>query len=124
MKFSSTRWWFVGAIVAAGFAGVVSSNVGCGSDNATPDGGGGSGGGGGTSSAHGGSGGTGGVATPKVTYNFDTATSTDSIGWKLNDYVDGSPAKNLGAYMNGDAGLTLADPPTMAWASDDSERST
>jgi len=124
MNFSSIRWWFVGGVVAAGLAGVGSSNVGCGSSSSSPDGGGGSsgsGGGAGTSSAHGGSGG---AATPKVTYNFDTATSADSMGWKLNDYVDGNPAKNLGSYMIADAGLTLADPPTMAWASDDSEMST
>src|SRR6188768_762494 len=109
MKVSSIRWLFVVGVVGAGFAGIMSSNVGCGSD----DGGGKAGSGGGD----------GGGVTPRLTYTFDTATSSDSTSWKLNDYVDGNPAKNLGAYMNGDAGLTLANPPSMVWSSDDSEGS-
>jgi hypothetical protein len=121
MKFSSIRWLFVAGVVGAGFAGIVSSNVGCGSDEGAKAGSGGSSSAG---TSGGGSGGTGGGGvTPKLTYNFDTATASDSTSWKLNDYVDGNPAKNLGAYMNGDAGLTLTDPPKMEWASDDSEAS-
>jgi hypothetical protein len=122
MKFSSIRWLFVVGIVGAGFAGVISSNVGCGSDEGTAGSGGSSGGGTSGGGTSGGGSGGGGV-TPKLTYNFDSATSSDSTMWKLNDYVDGSPAKNLGAYMNGDAGLTLANPPSMVWSSDDSEGS-
>jgi hypothetical protein len=120
MKVSSIRWLFVVGVVGAAFAGIISSNVGCGSDE-----GGKAGGGGGGSSGGGTSGGGtgGGGVTPKLTYNFDTATASDSTSWKLNDYVDGNPAKNLGSYMNGDAGLTLANPPSMVWAMDDSEGS-
>jgi hypothetical protein len=122
MKFAGIRWLFVVGAVGVAFAGVVSSNVGCGSDDAKTGTAGTSGTAG---SSGGGSTGTGGsgTTTPKLTYNFDTATASDSTSWKLNDYVDATPAKNLGAYMNGDAGLTLADPPTMEWASDDSESS-
>src|SRR5262245_20008540 len=99
MKFSRIRWLLVVGLVGAGFAGVISSNVGCGSDDnktgtAGTSGGGTSGGG----TSGGGTGGGG--VTPKLTYNFDTATASDSTSWKLNDYVDGSPAKNLGSYMN------------------------
>ena len=118
MKVSSIRWLFVIGVVGAGFAGIISSNVGCGSDDGGKAGSGG-GGGGGTSG-----GGTGGGGVlPTLLYNFDTAAASDSTSWKLNDYVDGNPAKNLGAYMNGDAGLTLANPPSMVWSSSDSEGS-
>ena len=108
MKVSSIRWLFVVGVVGAGFGGITSSNVGCGSDDGGKAGSGGGGGGG---------------VTPRLTYSFDTATSSDSTSWKLNDYVDGNPAKNLGAYMNADAGLTLASPPSMVWSSTDSEGS-
>ena len=120
MKFSSTRWLVVVGVAGVGFAGVISSNVGCGSDDAKTGTAGTSGGG----TSGGGTTGTGGGGVlPKLTYTFDTATSSDSTSWKLNDYVDAVPAKNLGAYMNADAGLTLADPPKIEWASDDSESS-
>jgi len=130
MKLLKIRWVLLVVVVGAATAGVVTSNVGCGSsDNAKAGSGGsssgGSSGGGTSGGAKGGSGGgTGGAVVPKLVYNFDTATSSDSMTWALNDYVDGVPAKNLGSYMKPDAGLTLTDPPTMAWASDDSESST
>ena len=118
MKFSSTRWLLVAGVAGVGFAGVISSNVGCGSDDEKTGTAGTSGGG-----TTGTGGGGGGGVVPKLTYTFDTASSSDSTSWKLNDYVDATPAKNLGSYMNGDAGLTLANPPTIEWASDDSESS-
>ena len=131
MKFSQIRWLFVAGAVGAIAAGVVSSNVGCGSDSGGKAGtsGGGSTGSAGTSGTAGTSGGgttgTGGSGvTPRINYTFDTATSSDSTSWKLNDYIDGVPAKNLGAYMKADAGLNLANPPSMQWASDDSEGGT
>jgi hypothetical protein len=122
MKLLKIRWLFLIIVTAAGFAGVVSSNVGCGDSGGSAGSGGG--GPGGTSSGGGTGGGTGGAVTPRVVYVFDTATSADSMAWKLNDYVDATPAKNLGSYMIADAGLTLAEPPTMEWANEDSEAST
>ena len=117
-----------GSVVALGIGGIVSSNTGCGSSSSTADGGAGTSGGGtvgGAGHTGGGTGGgTGGSVALRMNYTFDTVTSTDSMAWKLNDYVDGNPAKNLGAYMNGDAGLTLAAPPTLAWNSDDAASST
>jgi hypothetical protein len=93
MKLFKTQW-----LVVAGAVGSLFSNLACG--------GGGSGGSGGTTGA-------GGAVAPRVSYTFDTATDMDTMNWKLNDYVDGNPSKNLGAYMNGDAGLTLASPRSM-----------
>jgi len=131
MKFSQIRWLFVAGAVSALAAGVVSSNVGCGSDSSK----GGSTGTAGTSGGTAGTTGTAGTSgggstgsagsgvTPRINYTFDTATSSDSTSWKLNDYIDGVPAKNLGAYMKADAGLNLANPPSIQWASDDSEGS-
>jgi hypothetical protein len=116
MKVSSIRWFLAVGLAGAGLAGVISSNVSCGGDEATAGTGGTSGGG---TSGGGGTGGAG--VTPKLVYNFDTATSSDSTMWKLNDYVDGVPAKNLGSYMNGDAGLNLANPPSIVWSSNDWE---
>jgi len=124
MKLLKIRWLLLITIAGAGLAGVIGSNVGCGSsDNGKAGSGGSSGGGttGGGTTGTGGSGAT--TVTPKLIYNFDTATASDATSWKLNDYADGNPAKNLGSYKNPDAGLTLADPPVMEWASDDSEAS-
>ena len=102
MKLFKTQW-----LVVAGAVGLLVSNVACGGD-----GGGGKAGasGGGTTGSGGGSGG---AVAPRVSYTFDTATDADTMNWKLNDYVDGNPSKNLGAYMNGDAGLNLASPPAV-----------
>src|SRR5262245_53968037 len=127
MKFSKVRWLFIAGAFAL-VASVVSSNVGCGSDSAK-GGSGGSTGSAGTSGSAGTTGnagttGTGGQKPLKLNYTFDTATSSDSTSWKLNDYIDATPAKNLGAYSKADAGLNLADPPTFEWASDDSEGGT
>ena len=126
MKFSGIRWLFVVAVAGAGLAGVISSNVGCGSDDkgkAGSTGSAGSSGGGSTGTAGtSGGGGTGGQKPIKLAYNFDTASSSDSMMWALNDYMDpASPPKNLGWYVKGDA--ALADKPTFAWAADDSESS-
>ena len=41
MKVSSIRWLFVVGVVGAAFAGIISSNVGCGSDEGGKAGGGG-----------------------------------------------------------------------------------
>jgi hypothetical protein len=123
MKLLKIRWLVLISIAGAGLAGVITSNVGCGSDNGKA-GSGGSGGGGTSGGGTSGGGTGGGGVTPKLVYNFDTATASDSTSWKLNDYVDATPAKNLGSYMHVDAGLTLADPPVMEWVSDDSESST
>jgi len=122
MKFSGIRWLFVVAVAGAGLAGVISSNVGCGGDSDGKAGSTGTAGtsGGGTM----GGGGTGGQKPLKLSYTFDTSGASDSTMWKLNDYVDASPAKNLGAYSKPDAGLMLTDPPVMEWATDDSESST
>jgi hypothetical protein len=127
MRFSSVRWLFVVAVLGVGFAGVISSNVGCGDsgNNSTGTAGtGGSSGGGSTGTAGtSGGGGSGGSKPIKLAYNFDTASSSDSMMWTLNDYMDpASPPKNLGWYVKGDA--ALADKPTFAWAMDDSESST
>ena len=101
-------------------AGVISSNVGCG-DSANSTGTAGSTGSGGSTGTAGT--GAGGSKPVKVQYTFDTATSSDSMSWKLNDYIDATPAKNLGAFSKPDAGLNLADPPSMEWSSSDSEGS-
>jgi hypothetical protein len=122
MRLLTFRWFVLITIVVGGFVGVVTSNVGCGSDSAKSDAGGGTTGGGGHAGSTG-TGGSGGAVTLRVSYTFDTATSSDTMGWKLNDYVDGTPAKNLGAFVHPDAGLTLANPPTIEWANDDSESS-
>jgi hypothetical protein len=128
MKIFKTEWLLAAGVVALATFGIVSSNAGCGSSNDST-GGAGATGTGGTSAAgstgsggHAGSAGTGSV-TPRVSYTFDTATSSDSMMWTLSNYVDGFPSRNLGAYMNADAGLTLATPPTIAWFADDSEGS-
>ena len=99
---------------------MISSNVGCGdSSNGTAGSGGSSGGGSGGTT---GNGGGGGQKPVKLSYTFDTATSSDSTMWKLNDYMDpASPPKNLGWYSKGDA--AIASLPTFEWASDDSESS-
>lgn len=124
MKLLTIRRVLLTFVIGAGFAGAVTSSVGCGSDSNDKSGTGGTTGsagssGGGTT----GNGGSGGSKPLKLSYTFDTATASDSMMWKLNDYIDASPAKNLGAYSKPDAGLTLADPPTFEWASDDSESS-
>jgi len=125
MKFSGIRWLFVVGVAGAGLAGVISSNVGCGGDSDGKAGSGGSSGGGSTGNAGTSGGGSGGQKPLKLSYTFDTSGSSDSTMWKLNDYIDASPAKNLGAYSKPDAGLNLgADAPVMEWAMDDSESST
>ena len=126
MKIFRTEWLLVAGVAALGAVGIVSSNAGCGSSSASPDGGGATTGTAGTSAGGttggGGHAGTGSV-TPRISYTFDTASSSDSMNWKLSDYPDGFPSKNLGAYMNPDAGLNLTTPPSIAWAADDSEGS-
>jgi hypothetical protein len=119
MKLLNIRWFLLIVVTAAGFAGLISSNVGCGDSNNNATGTAGTSGGAGTT----GNGGGGGQKPVKVSYTFDTSTSSDSTMWQLNDYIDATPAKNLGAYSKPDAGLTLADPPAFEWANDDSESS-
>ncbi len=113
MKLLNIRSLLLIVVTASTFAGVISSNVGCGdSSNGTA----GSGGSGGTT----GNGGSGGQKPAKLSYTFDTATSSDSTMWKLNDYMDpASPPKNLGWYSKGDAGI--ASLPVFEWSSNDSE---
>jgi len=116
MKLLKIRRVLLTVVTVAGLAGLVSSSIACGSDNNDKMGTGGSGG-------STGSGGSGGQKPAKLSYTFDTATSSDSMMWKLNDYMDSaSPPKNLGWYVKGDA--ALADLPTFAWAADDSEGGT
>jgi hypothetical protein len=122
MKVINIRRVLLTFVIGAGLAGAITSNVGCGSDSNDKAGTGGTTGsagssGGGTT----GNGGGGGQKPLKLSYTFDTSGASDSMMWKLNDYIDASPAKNLGAYSKPDAGLTLTDPPTIEWASDDSE---
>ena len=109
-------------VTGAAFAGVISSNVGCGdSSNGTAGSGGSSGGGSGGTT---GNGGGGGQKPVKLSYTFDTADQLATrTMWKLNDYIDAaSPPKNLGWYSKGDA--AIASLPIFEWASDDSESST
>jgi hypothetical protein len=126
MKIFKTEWLLAAGLVALGTAGIVSSNAGCGSSNNTPDGGTGTAGSGAGATGTGGTGtagstGTGGgTVTPRVSYTFDTDSSSDSTMWKLSDFPDAYPSKNLGAYANVDAGLTLATPPAIVWTPDDS----
>jgi len=125
MKFSAIRWLFAVAFVGAGLTGVISSNVGCGGSDDGKAGSTGSAGSSGTGTAGtSGGGGSGGQKPLKLSYTFDTSGSSDSTMWKMNDYIDATPAKNLGAYSKPDAGLMLTDPPVMEWATDDSESST
>jgi hypothetical protein len=127
MKIFKTEWILAVGVIALGTVGIVSSNAGCGSSNDSTGGAGSTGAAGTSAAGSTGSGGHGGSAgsavVPKVSYTFDTATSSDSTMWKLNDYIDGTPAKNLGSYMHPDAGLTLANPPSLVWFGDDSESS-
>jgi len=124
MKLLTIRRVLLTFVIGSGFVGAVTSSVGCGSDSNDKSGTGGTTGsagssGGGTT----GNGGSDGQKPLKLSYTFDTATSSDSMMWKLNDYMDmASPPKNLGWYVKGDA--ALADLPTFEWASDDSEGST
>ena len=120
MKLLNIRRVLLIVVTGSAFAGVISSNVGCGdSSNGTAGSGGSSGGGSGGTT---GNGGGGGQKPVKLSYTFDTATSSDSTMWKLNDYMDpASPPKNLGWYSKGDAAITSL--PTFEWASDDSESS-
>jgi hypothetical protein len=116
MKLLKIRWVLLMFVSVASLAA-----VGCGSDNGDKGTGTAGTSGGGTSG--GGSGGSGGQKPVKLSYTFDTATSSDSMMWALNNYMDpASPPKNLGWYVKGDA--ALADLPTFEWASDDSESST
>lgn len=116
MKLLNIRRVLLIVVTGSAFAGVISSNVGCGdSSNGTAGSGGSSGG---TT----GNGGSGGQKPAKLSYTFDTATSSDSTMWKLNDYMDpASPPKNLGWYSKGDA--AIGSVPTFEWVSDDSESS-
>ena len=121
MKLLNIRWLLLIVVTGAGFAGLISSNVGCGdSNNATAgSGGSSSGGSGGTT----GNGGSGGQKPVKLSYTFDSATSSDSKTWILNDYMDpASPPKNLGWYSKGDA--AIASLPVFEWSPDDSESAT
>lgn len=121
MKLLNIRRILLIVVTGSAFAGVISSNVGCGdSSNGTAGSGGSSGGGSGGTT---GNGGGGGQKPVKLSYTFDTATSSDSTMWKLNDYMDpASPPKNLGWYSKGDA--AIASLPIFEWASDDSESGT
>jgi hypothetical protein len=124
MKLLNIRRVLLTSVIGTAFAGAVTSSGGCGSDSNDKSGTGGTTGSAGSSGGGAtGSGGGGGQKPLKLSYTFDTATTSDSMMWKLNDYIDASPAKNLGAYSKPDAGLTLAEPPTFEWASDDSESS-
>jgi hypothetical protein len=118
MKLLNIRSLLLIVVTGSAFAGVISSNVGCGdSSNGTAGSGGSSGGGSGGTTGNGGSGGQ---KPVKLSYTFDTATSSDSTMWKLNDYMDpASPPKNLGWYSKGDA--AIASLPVFEWSSDDSE---
>jgi hypothetical protein len=118
MKLLKIRRVLLIVVTGVGFAGVISSNVGCGDSNGSAGSGGSTGSGGTT-----GNGGSGGQKPVKLSYTFDTATSSDSTMWKLNDYMDpASPPKNLGWYSKGDA--AIASLPVFEWASDDSESGT
>ena len=127
MKFFKTRWLLVAGALGALTAGVVSSNVGCGSDGAKGGSGGSSGGGtsGTAGTSGGGTTGSGGAKPLKLNYTFDTATSSDSTNWKLNDYMDPAlPPNNLGWYVKQTDAAAPAELPTVQWASDDSEGGT
>src|SRR5438876_3003086 len=93
--------------LGAGFAGVVSSNVSCGSSNDKVDGSGGGTGG------HGGGGGS--TVPPRFSNTFDT----DKQGWTLSDYVD-SNYFNWGATTAPDSGVSLDGgvAPTIDWANE------
>jgi hypothetical protein len=97
--------------IGAAFAGVVSSNVSCGSDGEKTDGGGGSGGGGGG----GGSGGGAGAVAPRFSNTFDV----DKQSWTLSDYVDANYF-NWGATTAPDSGVSLDGgvAPTIEWANE------
>ena len=97
MKFSSIRWLFVAGVIGSVTAGVVTSNVGCGSDGATAGSGGASGG-----SSGGGTTGTGGGVAPKYSDTFDT----DKESWALGNYVDPN-MYNWGAAADPDSGVGL-----------------
>ena len=93
MKLLNIRSLLLIVVTGSAFAGVISSNVGCGdSSNGTAGSGGSSGGGSGGTTGNGGSGGQ---KPVKLSYTFDTATSSDSTMWKLNDYIDATPANIL-----------------------------
>jgi hypothetical protein len=121
MKLLNIRSFLLIVVTGSTFAGVISSNVGCGdSSNGTAGSGGSSGGGSGGTT---GNGGGGGQKPVKLSYTFDTATSSDSTMWKLNDYMDpASPPKNLGWYSKGDAAITSL--PVFEWSPNDSESAT
>jgi hypothetical protein len=95
MRHVRIRWLVIVSFIAAGSAGAVSSNVGCGSDNAKSDGGGTGGGGG---SGGGGSG----PSAPRYSDTFDS----DKEMWMLSDYVDANYF-NWGATLNADSGVGM-----------------
>lgn len=111
MKLLKIRWLLLITIVAAGFGGVVGSNVGCGGSDNKSDAGG-SGGGGGT----GGGGG--------VTLRYSNTFDTDKQGWTLSDYPD-MMSFNWGATLNPDSGVGLDGgvAPTFAWNGTDGDPS-
>jgi hypothetical protein len=116
MKLLKIRWLLLVVVVGAAAAGVIGSNVGCGSSD---NGKAGSGGGGGTSGGGTSGGGTGGGAVPpRFTNTFDT----DKQGWTLSDYVD-MTYFNWGATTNPDTGVGLDGgvAPTFEWSSADGD---
>jgi hypothetical protein len=109
MKFASIRWLFVASIVGAGVAGVVSSNVGCGSDGNGAAGGGGSGGTGGTG---------GGAFVARYSDTFDA----DKEMWALSTWPD-TTYYNWGATTDPDSGVGLDGGvvPTLEWSGADGD---
>ena len=98
MKLFETRWFVVAGIIGLGAAGIVSSNVGCGSSNSTADGSAGTSGGGTTGTG----GGAGGGVVPRLSYTFDSGKEN----WSLSTYVDANYF-NLGAATDPDSGVSL-----------------
>jgi hypothetical protein len=114
MKLLTIRWLVLISLVGAVFAGVLTSNVGCGgSDNNAKAGSGGSSGGG---TSGGGTGGGG------VTLKFSNTFDTDKQGWVLSQYVD-SNYFNWGATTDPDSGVGLDGgmAPSLDWSSADGD---
>src|SRR3982750_4361414 len=106
MRLRTIRSLLLISSLAAGIAGAVSSNVGCGSSDDKADGSGG----------HAGSGGAGGSTVPP---RFSNTFDTDKQGWTLSDYVDANYF-NWGATTAPDSGVGLdgGTAPTIEWANE------
>jgi len=116
MKLLRIRWLLLVVVIGAASAGVIGSNVGCGSSDNGKAGSGGSSGGGTGGSSGGGTGGGG--VTPKFSNTFDT----DKQMWQLSDYVDAN-YYNWGATTNADSGVGLdgGTAPTFEWNGTDGD---